>query len=80
MVTMSLREATARLLAEIRTLPRQERLRLIAHAARELAEEASPQDPTSIIGCMDEQAELLDQITSEAMSNRRSIPLRRSGA
>lgn len=77
---MSPQETTARLLAEIRSLPRRERLRLIERAAHDLAEDDTTEDPSTIIGSMAQHADLLDQITGDAMTSRRQAPLRRAGA
>ena len=71
----------ADLLGAIRALPRQDRLRLVEQLKQELTEEAEAvSEGRSIIGLFSDEAELLDDVSRDAMAAREHDPLRVDGA
>jgi hypothetical protein len=68
------------LLRQIDALSRRQQLKLVERVLHNLTGPDVSEDPTAIIGCMADQAELLDEIVGGAMASRRRLPLRRPGA
>ena len=69
-------EHAQQLLNAIRRLSREERLRLIEQVVHELAEEQGAAPPDAMIGLFEDQPDLIEMVSEEAMQARERDPLR----
>lgn len=66
------------LVTAIRTLPISDRLRLVERVVRDAAADTrSSQAPTSLLGLMEDEPELVDQVCASALEARAKARLRR---
>ena len=70
------------LVRQIQALSRVQKLRLVQHVAHDLAstETVETDSCSTAVGALADQADLLDQVVSEALDARERDPIRQTGA